>query len=113
LSGAEVNSSRFRDNPEEIARYLTDAFASDHLPTVLDALFAVLKGQNVSAISRATGLRREQFYRSFSGVTGPDLPRLLKILDALDVQLVVAPRAAPKPKIPLPKLGRPPKPRPR
>jgi probable addiction module antidote protein len=107
LSAPEVDSSRFRDNPDEIARYLTEAFASDDFPTILAALSSVVRAQNVMALSRATGLRRERFYRPFSGTAGPDLGAVIKLLEGLGVKFKVESRKNPKPKPPLPKLGRP------
>ncbi len=98
----------FRDNPTEIARFLTEIFATDDFSAILGALSKVLRAQNVSALSRATGLRRDRLYKTFGGTIEPDFRRVLMLLEGLDVQLVVAPRAKANPKPPLPKLGRPP-----
>ena len=98
---------RFRDNPSEIASYLTETFAADDFPTILAALSTVLRAQNVSALSRVTGLRRDRLYKTFGGTIEPDFRRVLKLLEGLDVQFVVVPRESPKPKPELPKLGRP------
>ena len=99
--------SRFRDNSSEIAAYLTEIFAADDFPTILAALSTVLRAQNVSALSRVTGLRRDRLYKTFGGTIEPDFRRVLKLLEGLDVQFVVVPRETPKPKPELPKLGRP------
>ena len=99
--------SPFRGNPTEIARYLTETLATDDFSAVLQALSVVLRAQNVSALSRATGLRRDRLYVTFDGEVEPDFRRVLKLLEGLDVQLKVVPRENPKPKPPLPKLGRP------
>jgi probable addiction module antidote protein len=107
LSAPETESSRFKDNPKEIALYLTEALASDDFPTILAAVSKVLRAQNVMALSRATGLRRERFYRPFSGTAGPDFGAVIKLLEGLGVQFKVEVRKNPKPKPPLPKLGRP------
>jgi probable addiction module antidote protein len=99
--------SPFRDNPLEIARYLTEILARDDFPALLEALSTVLRAQNVSALSRATGLRRERLYVTFDGMIEPDFKRVLKLLEGLDVQFKVVPRENRKPKPQLPKLGRP------
>ena len=101
------NLSRFRDNQTEIARYLTEILARDDFPALLKALSTVLYVQNVSALSRATGLRRDRLYKTFNGDIEPDFRRVLKLLEGLDVQFMVVPRENPKPKPELPKLGRP------
>jgi probable addiction module antidote protein len=100
-------TSLFRDNPAEIARFLTAVLAKDDFPALLAALSLILRAQNVSALSRATGLRRDRLYVTFDGVIEPDFKRVLKLLEGLDVQLKVVPRENPKPKPQLPKLGRP------
>jgi len=103
----EGDSTRFRDNPTAIAEHLTRALATDDLPTILAAIRDVLRAQNVSALSRFTGLRRDRLYKTFGGEIDPDFSRILKVLEGLDVQLTVKPRKGVKPKPPLPKLGRP------
>jgi probable addiction module antidote protein len=103
----EGDPKQFRDNPTAIAEHLTRALATDDLPTILAAIRDVLRAQNVSAISRATGLRRDRLYKTFGGEIDPDFGRILKVLEGLDVQLTVQPREVVKPKPPLPKLGRP------
>lgn len=103
----EGDPKQFRDNPMAIAKHLTCALATDDLPTILAAIRDVLRAQNVSALSRATGLRRDRLYRTFGGEIDPDFSRILKVLEGLDVQLTVKPRKVVKPKPPLPKLGRP------
>ena len=100
----------FRDNPEAIARYLTEAFGKNDLSLVLTALNKVLRAQNVQALARDVGMRRDNLYKTFGGSVEPDLSRLLKLLEGLNVRLVVVPVPA-KPRPPRPKLGRPRKPR--
>ena len=99
--------SVFKDNPTEIARFLTQAFAKDDFATLLVALSTVLRAQNVSALSRATGLRRDRLYKTFDGEIEPQFRRVLKLLEGLELQVVVVPRENPKAKPESPKLGRP------
>ncbi len=105
----EFDSKQLRDNPALIAVHLSEAFETDDLSTVLQALREALRAQNVMALSRATGLRRDRLYKTFGGTIDPDLSRTMKLLEGLGVQLTVKKRTVIKPKPPLPKLGRPPK----
>ena len=102
-----TETSPFRDNPTEIARYLTEILDRDEFPAFLQALSTVLRAQNVAALARSTGLRRDRLYKTFDGQTAPDLQRVLKLIEGLGVQLKVVPRDNSKPKPELPKLGRP------
>jgi probable addiction module antidote protein len=104
----EVEPKQLRDNPALIACFLGRALETDDLPTILGAFRDVLRAQNVSAVARATGLRRDRLYRTFDGEVDPDFGRILKLLEGLGVQLTVKERSTALPKPPLPKLGRPP-----
>jgi probable addiction module antidote protein len=100
--------NRFHDNPEAIARHLTESLAKNELATILQALNQILVGQNVMAVARESGLRRDKLYRTFGGRVDPTLGRVLALLGALNVRLVAVPwlsRSVPT----RPKLGRPPK----
>jgi probable addiction module antidote protein len=97
---------RFRDRPDMIASYLTDAFAENDLECVTLALSHVLRAQNVQALAREAGLRRDKLYRTFGGKVDPQLGRLLKLLAAMNVRIEVVPMS--KRPVPIrPKLGRP------
>ena len=99
---------RFRDRPDMIASYLTDAFAENDLECVTLALNHVLRAQNVQALAREAGLRRDKLYTTFGGKVDPQLGRLLKLLAAMNVRIEVVPMR--KRPVPIrPKLGRPPK----
>ena len=98
--------TRYRDNPEAIARYLNEALEKDQLQPVLTALDKILRAQNVQAIARESGMRRDKLYGSFGGRVDPAFGRVLKLLSALNVRLVAVPRAE-RPIPRRPKLGRP------
>jgi probable addiction module antidote protein len=104
---AEFDPNDLRDNPLNIAAHLNKAFAADDFSLILKALREVMRAQNVSALSRATGLRRDRLYKTFDGDSEPDFSRVLKLLEGFDVQVTIKPREIEKAKPPLPKLGRP------
>jgi probable addiction module antidote protein len=99
---------RFRDRPDMIASYLTDAFAENDLERATLAVGYVIRAQNVQALAREAGVGREKLYRSFGGKVDPQLGRLLKLFAAMNVRFEVVP--LPRRPVPArPKLGRPPK----
>ena len=100
------NSHEINANSAAIAEILNAAFEKNGLQEVVRALKLVLKAQNVKALSEITGMRREGLYRTFNGKKDPQLSRILKFLDGLDLRLVVK-IVPPKAKPPRPKLGRP------
>jgi probable addiction module antidote protein len=97
---------RFRDNPEAIARYLNESLARNQLQPVLTAFDRILRAQNVQAVAREAGMRRENLYGTFGGKVDPTLGRVLMLLRALNIRLVAVPWID-RPMPPRPKLGRP------
>jgi probable addiction module antidote protein len=102
----DLEPSKLRENPTAIADYLTEAFDKNDLGAVVLAINSVMRAQNVVALAKAAGLRRERLYKTFGGDVDPRLGRVMHLFAGLDVQLVVKP-VTPKPKPPRPKLGRP------
>jgi probable addiction module antidote protein len=70
-----ANPKDFRDNPAAIAEFLTEMFAKNDLPGILDALQLVMRAQNVKALSEATGMRRDGLYKVFGSHGDPRLSR--------------------------------------
>jgi probable addiction module antidote protein len=96
-----------RDNPPAIAAYLTEIFEKNDLSGILDAIKFVMQSQNVKALAETTGMRRDGLYKTFDGRKDPQLSRILKLFEGLDVQIVVKPLPA-KQRPPRPAFGRPP-----
>ena len=106
MSDRKADTKLFRDNPEAIAAYLSDAFEKNDIDVILMAMKRVMRAQNVRALARESGLRRDRLYVTFSGETEPYLYRVMALLSALGVGLTVKARP-PRPIPPRPKLGRP------
>lgn len=102
----QIGPKLFRDNPHAVAAYLSEAFEKKDLGTVLEAISAVMRAQNVQAMAREAGLRRELLYKTFNGKTNPTLGRVMALLEGLGVRLTVVP-LPPREIPPRPKLGRP------
>ena len=108
MSDEEFERAKYRDNPKAIARYLTEKFAQNDLEEILKALRGVLRAQNVLALARATGLRRDNLYRTFNGEKNPQLGRVMEVFEGLGVRFTVTPLRHHEPPE-RPKSGRPPK----
>ena len=96
----------FKDKELAIATYLTEAFADNDLAEVLSAIKTVIRAQNVQALAKEAGLRRDRLYHTFNGEVDPQLSRLMKLFKALNVRLAVV-ALDPRERPPRPKLGRP------
>ena len=67
--------------------FMAEAFASGDAGFIADAVGIVARAKGMREIAKATGLSREQLYRSFSRKGNPTLKTTLEVLSALDVQL--------------------------
>jgi probable addiction module antidote protein len=88
---SQPDPKRFRDNPQEIAAFLSAAFAENDFAEVLKALNLVMRGQNVEALAKRAGLLRATLYKSFGGEVNPHLNRVMALVHALGVQIQIAP----------------------
>jgi probable addiction module antidote protein len=66
---------KYRNNPTMISEYLNRSLATDDLTTVLAALAAMVKAQNVLALSEGSAIRRETFYIALRENKDPKLAR--------------------------------------
>ena len=96
-----------RDNDLAIAAYLSQAFGENDLEKVLLALNRVMRAQNVQALAKEAGLRRDNLYTTFGGKVDPRLSRILKIFKVLNIKFEVVPLENARELPPRPKLGRP------
>ena len=84
----------YLDNPDIIAEYLSEAFLTGNEKLAADALGNVARAKGMSAVAKDTGLSREHLYKSLSRQGRPELSTAMKVLNSLDMELVVRPRAA-------------------
>ena len=84
----DKDASQLRDMTE-VASSVNKAMRTHHVEAILEVLGEVARVQGVSQVSRLAGLRRENLYRSLSWKGNPTLSTLIKILDALGLELRV------------------------
>jgi probable addiction module antidote protein len=102
----DLDPKSYDANPAAIAEYLTEVFEKNDLGSILGAIKFIMRAQNVAGLAKATGMRRDGLYKTFTGKKDPQLSRVLGLFQGLDVRIVVKPLRA-MPKSPRPKLGRP------
>jgi len=107
ISTEKTTLKNLRDSPEAISEHLNKPLYKQDISSILTTLNEILLAQNVAAIARESGLRRDKLYGSFGGKVDPTLSRVLKLLWALNVRLVAVPGGPVKPPPQRPSLGRP------
>lgn len=78
----------YLDSPQAIADYLSEAFETGDEQTIATALGTVARVQGMTKIAKETGLSRESLYRALGSDGNPEFATVMKVLKALDVQLV-------------------------
>jgi probable addiction module antidote protein len=82
------DAAEYLDSPEAIAAYLSEAFATGEDELIARAIGTVARVKGMKAVAAEAGVSRENLYRSLSGNGKPELGTVMKVLGALDVQLV-------------------------
>lgn len=83
--------AEYLDDDEAIAVYMSEALASGDPSFVADALGVVARARGMSDIARKIGMSRESLYRALSAEGNPEFATVLRVVQALGLQLSAAP----------------------
>lgn len=72
---------------EAMASFMAEAFATEDAGYIAHALGVVARAKGMGQIAAATGLSREQLYRSFSAQGNPTLKTTMAVMKALGIEL--------------------------
>ena len=82
LKAKKYDVADYLDSDEMIAVYLDAAFESGDTSRIAEALGDVARARGMTKIAKATGLAREQLYKTLSADGKPELSTVLKVLAA-------------------------------
>src|SRR6185312_14263745 len=88
------DAAAYLDSREAIAAYLSEAFETNDPAFITAALGTVARAQGMTAVAKETGLSRESLYKALSPEGHPEFSTVLKVLNALGVQLHVETKIA-------------------
>ena len=80
----------FLDGDEAIVEYLNAVLEEGDAEFFVKAVGDVARAKGMMKVARASGLGRQNLYRSLSGGGNPRIDTLFKVLDALNIRLSVA-----------------------
>ncbi|MBP6309117.1 MAG: putative addiction module antidote protein [Arenimonas sp.] len=82
--------------PEEMAAYLEACFeeANGDAAFIAKALGDIARANGMSQVARDAGLSRESLYKALSGERAPDFDTILRVMNALGLQLNASVKAA-------------------
>jgi probable addiction module antidote protein len=82
LKTKKYDVADYLDSDEMIAIYLDAAFESGDTSRIAEALGDVARARGMTKIAKATGLAREQLYKTLSAEGKPELSTVLKVMAA-------------------------------
>lgn len=83
--------AEYLDDSESIAAYLSDALESGDPAFISDALGVVARARGMSEVAREAGVSRESLYRALSADGNPEFATVLRVIQALGLQLAAVP----------------------
>jgi probable addiction module antidote protein len=85
------DAADYLNDEETIAEYLNAALEDENPNLFLVAIKDVARARGMTQLAKDTGLGRESLYKSLSDGAKPRYDTVLKIMRALNIQLVVQP----------------------
>lgn len=89
----KFDAAEYLDSPKMVAAYLSEAFETKDKAFISEAFSTVMRSKGMTKIAKKAGASRESLYKSFDGKTDASFVTVQKVLDALDLELKVKPKA--------------------
>ena len=86
------DAAEYLDTPQAVAAYLSEALETGDDSVIAQALGTVARVKGMKTVAKDAGVSRENLYRALTAGGKPELSTVMKVLDALDVQLVAKPK---------------------
>ena len=88
------DAAQYLDSQEAIAEYITEALQTHDADLIAKAIGNAARARGMSAIAKDSGLNRENLYRSLSANAKPEFGTIMKVLDAMDIELTARAKVA-------------------
>jgi probable addiction module antidote protein len=93
------DTAKYRDDPKAIADYLNVALSTEDPFLISRAIGNMVRAQGMTRFSRKAGMRRDSLIRTFTSEASPAFDTVVRLLIALDVQLVAKPAIRVRPEV--------------
>lgn len=87
----DFDPAAYLDDDEAIAAYLSDAFETQDVAFISDAIGVVARAKGMKQIAQEAGVSRESLYRALSSAGNPELGTVLKVLASLNIKISARP----------------------
>ena len=81
----------YLDDDKAIAAYLSDAFETQDVAFISDAIGVVARAKGMKQIAQEAGVSRESLYRALSSAGNPELGTVLKVLASMNIKINAKP----------------------
>ena len=88
------DSSKYLDDAESQAELLNDALESGKPSYVARAIGIIARARGMTELQRLTGLNRATLYAALNDEGNPTLDTVMRVLDALNLELQASPKVA-------------------
>jgi probable addiction module antidote protein len=89
------DAAEYLETEEDMAAYLQAALEEGDAALVIHALGNIARARGMSQIARKTGLGRESLYKALSPEGNPEFATVLKVVQALGIELHATPTHVP------------------
>lgn len=93
MATTKFDIADYLDNEEMIAEYLNAVLEDGDSSDLVVAIGHVAKAMGMSKIAEKTGMSRPSLYKALSVGAKPQFDTIMKVLQAIDVQINVKPTA--------------------
>jgi probable addiction module antidote protein len=87
----DFDPAAYLDDDQAIAAYLSDAFETQDVAFISDAIGVVARAKGMKQIAQEAGVSRESLYRALSSAGNPELETVLKVLASLNIKISAQP----------------------
>jgi probable addiction module antidote protein len=88
------DASQYLDDAESQAELLNDALESGKASYIANAIGVIARARGMTELQRLTGIDRSTLYAALREEGNPTLDTLMRVLDALKIELQAAPKRA-------------------
>ena len=88
------DAAEYLDGPGSIAAYLSEAFETNDVSFITEAIGTAARARGMAAVARESGLSRENLYKALSSEGRPEFGTVIRVLNSLGVSLHAEPKTA-------------------
>jgi probable addiction module antidote protein len=92
LNKKAFDASKYIDSPDVIAAYRSEAFETGDDVFIAQTIGTIARARGMSSVAKVAGVSRANLYRALNTSGKPEFATVMKVLDALGMQLVAKPK---------------------